>query len=168
MEDLMRACSLILILAVTAAIRLSAQWPAGVTSGARVQVRLPELQYQLAGPRGQLLRGRINGLSADTLYLSVTDSLGPLPIPRRMIDRLQLSKGVPSRLNNALRGGLIAGIGTALLSVGLNELHDEPDNDTSAGTAALVGGAVGFAVGGITGAIWPAERWKRVRLPADD
>jgi hypothetical protein len=163
-----RTYAFVFTLTVALGSGLTAQWPEGVAAGARVQVRLPELQYQLAGPRGQLLRGRITGLSADTLYLSVTDSLGPLPIPRLMIDRLQLSKGVPSRLNNALRGGLITGIGTALLSVALNELHDEPDNDTSAGTAALVGGAVGLAVGGVTGAIWPAERWKRVRLPADD
>lgn len=140
-----------------------AQWPANITPGARVQVRLPEVQYQLAGPRGQLIRGRIAGLTRDTLYLSVTDSLGPLPIPRQMIARLQLSRGVPSRLGSALRSGLIAAAVTSLISIGLNELDDEPER-TSAGTAALIGAGVGLAAGGITGALFPTERWKRVKL----
>jgi hypothetical protein len=159
----MRVCTLILILAATAGTRVSAQWPSGVTSGARVQVRLPEVQYQFAGTRGQLLRGRIANLTPDTLYLSVTDSLGPLPIPRRIIERLQLSRGVPSRLGNALRSGLISAAGTALISVALNEVEDEP-NRTDAGTAALIGAGVGFTVGGILGAVFPTERWKRVRM----
>ena len=164
----MRVCAFFFILITAAAMRLTAQWPSEVTSGARVQVRLPEVQYQLAGPRGQLVRGRVAALSRDTLYLSITDSLAPLPIPRPMIDRLQLSKGVPTLLNNALRSGLITAVLTSLVSVGLNELHDEPENHTSAGTAALVGAGVGFVVGGFTGAVWPTERWKKVRLEAGE
>jgi hypothetical protein len=140
-----------------------AQWPATVTPGARVQVRLPELQYQFVGPRGHAIRGRVNTLTPDTLYLSVTDSLGPLPIPRRMIDRLQVSRGVPSRFNSALRSGLVSAVGTALISVGLNELDDEPGR-LSVGEAALLGGGVGLVFGGTMGAIFPAERWKRVPL----
>jgi hypothetical protein len=159
----MRACIVIFILAATAGTRVSAQWPSDVTSGARVQVRLPEVQYQLAGPRGHLLRGRIANLSPDTLYLSVTDSLGPLPIPRRIIDRLQISRGAPSRLGHALRRGIIGAAASSLLSVWVNELDDEPDR-TSAGTAALIGAGIGFTVGGINGALFPTERWKKVRM----
>jgi len=158
----MRACSLIFILTATAGT-LSAQWPSGVTSGARVQLRLPEVQYQFIGSRGLLVRGRVAALTPDTLYLSVTDSLGPLPIPRGIIDGLQVSRGVPSRLNNALRSGLISAVGVSLLSIAFNETEEGSDR-TSVGTAALVGAGVGLAVGAITGAIFPTERWKRVKL----
>jgi hypothetical protein len=159
----MRIWSFVLVLTVMLSLPLAGQWPAGVTSGARVQVRLPEVQYQIAGPRGHLIRGRVTGLARDTLYLSVTDSVGPLAIPRRLIDRLQLSRGVPSRWGSAMRGGLIAAAITSLVSVGLNELDDDPGGP-SAGTAALVGAGIGLATGGVTGALFPTERWKRVQL----
>jgi len=117
----------------------------------------------MAGHRGQLLRGRVTALTPDTLYLSVTDSLGPLPIPRRLVDQLKLSKGVPSRFGNAMRNGLAAAAFGALVSIGINELQEGPDQITT-GDAALIGACVGFAVGGVTGAIWPTERWKRVKM----
>ena len=153
----------ILILIIGVFHQLGAQWPPSVTSGARVQVRLPEVQYQFGGHRGHLLRGRVTSLTSDTLYLAVTDSLGPLPIPRRLIERLEFSRGVPSRLASAARRGLIAAAGFALLSVAMNEIEDEPDR-VSTGTAALIGGGVGLVFGGTLGAIYPNERWKRVRL----
>jgi len=124
-------------------------------------VRLPEVQYQMAGPRGQLLRGRVTALTPDTLYLSVTDSVGPLPIPRRIINQLKVSKGVPSRFGNAMRNGLGAAAFAALLLIGINELNEEQE---SVGEAALIGAGIGFAIGSVTGAIWPTERWKKVRM----
>jgi hypothetical protein len=160
---LMKLCSLILMLIGAAGTRLAAQWPSAVTSGARVQVRLPEVQYQMAGPRGQLLRGRVTALTPDTLYLSVTDSLGPLPIARGMINQLKISKGVPSRFGNAMRNGLGGAVGFALLSIVINELDEEPEQK-SVGDAALIGAGIGFAIGSVTGAIWPTERWKKVRM----
>jgi photosystem II stability/assembly factor-like uncharacterized protein len=45
---------------------LPAQWPAELAAGARVQARLPELQYQTNGNRGHLIRGRVTALSGDT------------------------------------------------------------------------------------------------------
>jgi hypothetical protein len=160
---LMRLCSLILILIAAVGTRLAAQWPSAITSGARVQVRLPEVQYQMAGPRGQLLRGRVTALTPDTLYLSVTDSVGPLPVPRHLIDQIKLSKGVPSRFGNAMRNGLGGAVGFALVSIVLNELNEEPEQK-SVGDAALIGAGIGFALGSVTGAIWPTERWKKVRM----
>jgi hypothetical protein len=157
----MRSLSLTFLLVLTASQQLASQWPSQITSGARVQVRLPELQYQFAGHRGHYLRGKVTTLTADTLYLAVTDSLTPIPIPRPFIERLEYSRGVPSRGASALRQGLISGVTSAIFFVLVNELYDD---DTSAGDAALFGGAVGLTVGGITGALWPKERWKRVEL----
>jgi hypothetical protein len=104
----------------------------------------------------------VSRLSPDTLYLAITDSVGPLPIPRRLIQRLDYSRGVPSRLSSALTRGLVGGAVWAAALALWNELEEDPG--TSTGTAALIGGAVGFGTGAIVGAIFPIERWKSVKL----
>jgi hypothetical protein len=142
--------------------RLEAQWPAEIVPGARVQARLPEMQYQKGNQRGHLLRGRVSGLSPDTLYLAITDSVGPLAIPRNLIQRLDYSRGVPSRLSSALIRGLVSGAVLAGTFALVNELWE--DSGTSTGDAALIGAAVGFGTGAIVGAIFPIERWKSVKL----
>lgn len=149
--------------ALQAATTLSAQWPASITPGTRVRVRLPEVQYQADSRRGHLLRGRVTALAPDTLYLAVTDSLGPLAVPRALIEHLDISRGVPSRATSALRRGLLAGAGTALLVVLFNEMREGSDR-TSAGTAALVGAGFGVSFGALTGALYPRERWASVRV----
>jgi hypothetical protein len=162
----MRSFTLVLTLITGVFHQVGAQWPSAVISGARVQVRLPEVQYQYGGRRGHMVRGRVTSLTSDTLYLAVTDSLGPLPIPRHMIERLESSRGVPSRLASAARRGLLAGAAFSLFSIVLNEVGDESDH-VDTGTAALIGGGVGLALGGTLGAIYPTERWKHVRLQDD-
>lgn len=156
------AVSLLLASQVTS---LAAQWPREITPGTRVQVRLPEAQYQFDGKRGHFLRGRVTALSADTLYLAVTDSVGPLAVPRGLINDLAFSRGVPSRAESAVKRGLLLGALNALLTVGLTELDDNPGWDT--GKAALIGGAVGLGTGLIVGAIFPRERWKSLELRRD-
>jgi hypothetical protein len=153
----------LLTIAPSAATDLAAQWPAGLAPGDRVRARLPEAEYQIAGPRGHELRGRITALSPDTLYLAVTDSLGPLAIPRRLVQRLDVSRGVPSRGLSALQRGAVSGVTGALTGLIAFGIDDEPDG-VDAETAALVWGGVGVVMGGVIGALYPRERWKRVRL----
>jgi hypothetical protein len=153
------------ILLLIAAQPLSAQW-SPITPGARVQVRLPEVQYQIPGPRGHSIRGRVSALTPDTLYLLVADSVGPLPIPRRLVQRLEYSRGSPSRFGSALQRGLVAGALTALVFVGVGEVIENDSYQSDAGEAALIGGAVGLVTGGLTGALYPRERWRRVELGA--
>jgi hypothetical protein len=162
----MPSMAFIVFLAVTPFFNLAAQWPAGIAAGARVQARLPEVQYQVNGRRGQLVRGRVTALTPDSLYLAITDSLGPVAVPRRLIERLAYSRGVPSRLSSAARRGLFAGAATALLFVLMNEMDEEPGR-ASTGSAALVGAGVGLTTGAVLGAIYPRERWKGVRLEKD-
>jgi hypothetical protein len=142
---------------------LLAQWPTEVAAGARVQARLPEAQYQMDGVRGQLIRGRVTSLSADTLYLAVADSVGSLAIPRTMVQRLHLSRGVPSRGVNALRRGVLMGLVGAFTALTAYSLIDE-QGDPSIGEATAIYGGVSFGVGAILGAIFPHERWKRVQM----
>jgi hypothetical protein len=153
---------LALLLLSLAPMRVQAQWPPEVAPGVRVQVWLPEAEFQTAARRGHLLRGRIVHLAQDSLYLSVTDSIGPLAIPRSLIQRLDRSRGVPSRTTSALLRGARDGAAFALLAVLLNEMDDDPNLST--GEAALVGVGVGFTLGAVVGALRPEERWRRVRL----
>jgi hypothetical protein len=162
----MASIPLIVFLVVSSVSSLAAQWPAGIAAGARVQARLPEVQYQVDGRRGQLVRGRVTALTPDSLYLAITDSLGPVAVPRHLIERLAYSRGVPSRVSSAARRGLFAAAGTALLFVLLNEMDEEPGR-ASTGSAALVGAGVGLTTGALLGAIYPRERWKGVHLEKD-
>jgi hypothetical protein len=139
-----------------------AQWPEEITPGARVQARLPELQYQKDGRRGHLLRGRVTAVASDTLYLAITDSVGPLAIPRALIQRLEVSRGVPSRGLSAFQQGLVSGAVGVLTGLVAFGLSDEP-GDADAGDVALVYGGISFGVGAIIGALVPRERWRRVR-----
>jgi hypothetical protein len=153
----------LLLLALIGHFDLSAQWPGTVAPGTRVRVRLPEVQFQETTRRGHLLRGRVTTLSPDTLYLAVTDSVGPLAVPRSLIEKLDLSRGVPSRGASALRQGLISAALSALTLVLINEAWSGT-SDWDTGEAALIGAGVGFASGAIVGAIFPRERWKSVRV----
>jgi hypothetical protein len=102
-------------------------------------------------------------LAPDTLYLALTDSLGPLAIPRSLIQRVDISRGVPSRGVSALQRGVLSGVTSALAALVAFATNDEPDG-INAGTAALVWGGVGVVGGSVFGALYPRERWKRVRL----
>jgi hypothetical protein len=153
----------LLLSAISAATNLTAQWPAELAPGARVRARLPEAQYQVDGSRGHLVRGRIMALAPDTLYLAVTDSLGPLAIPRSLIQRIDISRGLPSRGLSALQRGVLSGVTSALAALIAFGINDEPDG-IDAQTAALVWGGVGAVGGSVFGALYPRERWKRVQL----
>jgi uncharacterized protein YdhG (YjbR/CyaY superfamily) len=154
---------IVLALAASFPSTAQAQWPAELGTGARVQARLPEVQYQRSSRRGHLIRGRITALAKDTLYLAVTDSVGPLAIPRSLIQRLELSRGVPSRGVSALRQGAITGIVGLLSGLLAYSVIDEPGG-RDAGEAALIYGGVSFAAGAILGAIFPQERWRKLQL----
>jgi hypothetical protein len=159
----LKLVTLILLLAGLGFSETTAQWPATVEPGARVRVRLPEVQYQETVRRGHMLRGRVTALTPDTLYLAITDSVGPLAVPRPLIQRLDLSRGVPSRGANALRQGLISGALSALMLVLINETGSGT-SEWDTGEAALIGGGIGFATGAILGAIFPRERWRRIPI----
>ena len=152
-----RRTGVVLALVAICGSNLSAQWPEEITPGARIRVRLPEVQYQVDGPRGQPIRGRVTNLSTDTIHLAVGDSVGSLAIPRPLIQRIDVSRGSPSRGMSAFQRGAVSGVIGALYGLLAAGENDE-------GEWALIGGGVGLAIGGVFGAIWPHERWKRVKL----
>ena len=157
------------ILATTIALASTpsaAQLPAEITPGARVRVALPEsMRLGGVGPRIQYLIGTVARVGADTVHLAVPGVASEVAVGRPSLD-IGISRGV-SRTRTALHYGLLAGVVGAMV---LYNSHGDGDADgglTGSGSAAseaMMGGAVGFGLGGLFGAMNPAERWRRVRL----
>jgi hypothetical protein len=144
---------------------LAAQFPTDVAVGSRVRVVLPDSFRQASGPpRQQWLRGNIAALAGDTLYLRLHGTAAPVPITRAAIRRIDRSLGVPSRPESALRGAVSwALLGAALgFATGWPDLDDRDERSNA--DAAALGAAWGAGIGFVVGAIFPSERWRRVRL----
>jgi hypothetical protein len=145
---------------------LAAQFPPDVAVGTRVRVVLPDAHRQSWGwPREQWVRGEVATLAADTLYLRVPGTESSVAIRRTTIKRIERSLGVPTPAESAVRGA----VGWALMGAVLGLATGWPDwdggrNERRAGDRAALGAATGAAAGFILGAIFPTERWRRVRL----
>jgi len=161
-EAMMKLRSILLaVLFLPQSGSVAAQWSPSLREGARVKVRLPEKEFQFMGARGQDLRGTVARLAPDTLYLRISDSLSLAAIPRTLIGRLDLSKGVPSRASSAARTGIRWGILYALLFA----LYDSGESTSLSNTErTVIGGGIGLSIGAVFGAIYPVERWKHLRL----
>ena len=144
---------------------LHAQFPADVHVGTRVRVWLPERSRQLDGPaRRQLLRGTVEGITADTLRLSIGGSSGAVAIPRGSVRHLDVSRGV-SRPASAFERAVGGAIGGAVSWAMLNDPRRRggPHYRTD-WRAAGVGASWGAGIGAVTGLLFPHERWHRVRF----
>lgn len=143
-----------------------AQFPAEVRSGARVRVWLPEPYRQEDGPpRRQLLRGTVEGVTADTLRLSIPGTASALSIPRASVRRLQLSRGEPSRPASAIERAIGGAIGGAISFAAMNDPRRSggPHYRTD-WRAAGVGASWGAGLGAVVGLLFPHEQWRAVRL----
>ena len=154
------AVPLLFILALPAA----AQFPAEVIAGARVRIAVPDsLRQEPLWPRQQIFIGTVAGVGGDTLYLEVPSTAGRLAVPRASVRRLSVSRGVPSRLESALRHGFEWAVAGALSFYAAQHYDDDAPFDSD-GEAALVGAGIGFGLGALLGAVSPSERWRRLRL----
>jgi hypothetical protein len=155
---------LVASVALAAARPIAAQFPADVAVGSRVRVVVPDSLRQASGPwRQQWLRGDVAALAGDTLYLQLQGAAAPVPIRRAAMRRIDRSLGMPTPAESALRNA----VGWAFLGavLGLTTGWPEGDLDTrSTGDAVGLGAAWGAGVGFILGALFPSERWRRVRL----
>ena len=128
----------------------------------RVIVREEQRQDEDATRRRLVLRGDLTRVSGDTLFLRPAGTVGELGIPMSSAQRLYRSEGVRSRAVSVIRNAVILG-GLGVLYGGL--LHNPRDDDPfeGRGKAYLYGAAVGAATGIVWGALFPTERWQRVR-----
>lgn len=153
--------AIVALFTLTLSTPLCAQWSPDLRAGARVRVRLPEREYQYMGPRGQSVRGTVVLLAPDTLFLRLGDSVGTVAIPRTHIRRLDVSRGIPSRVASAAGTGLFWGLALGLATA----LYPQREPATlSHWEEVAIGAGAGLAIGAVFGAIYPVERWKHVRL----
>jgi hypothetical protein len=162
---MLRVVRILLLLASAPAVA-AAQFPAEVTSGARVRLWLREPYRQAEGPaRRQLLRGTVETVASDTLRLTLPGAIGPLSIPRAAIRRLEISRGRPSRPASAIERAVGGAIGGAVFWALMNDPRRSggPHYRTD-WRAAGVGAAWGAGAGALAGLFFPHERWRRLRL----
>jgi len=158
---MVRAALTVLVTIYLCSSTAAAQWPSDLRPGTRIQVMLPEAEFQNRGPRGHFLRGRLESIGTDSLHVRITDSLPAVAVPHTLIRRLYISRGVPGRLENGLRTGLFWGVLYGVTTAVLMELGNSDGRST--GEALAVGGSIGFGTGFVFGTIFPIERWGRVR-----
>lgn len=150
---------------VTSPVAASAQFPSEVRMGHRVRVWIPEPSRQAEGPlRRQLVRGTVDGITPDTLRLSIRGTAGSIAIPRSSVRRLEVSRGVSRPASAAERaiGGAIGGAASWAL---MNDPRRRggPHYRTD-WRAAGVGASWGGGFGALMGLIFPHEQWRLVRL----
>ena len=151
--------------ALVAPATLHAQFPDDVRAGARVRVWLPEPYRQSEGPvRRQLLRGTVQGVTADTLLLAIPGTTGTVAVPRASVRRMQVSRGA-SRPLTAIERAVGGAIGGAVTYALMNDPRRRggPHYRTD-WRAAGVGASWGAGIGALSGLLFPHEQWRRVRL----
>jgi hypothetical protein len=123
--------------------------------------RQPEVE---GATPSQAIRGTLLAIDADSMTVQVHPGTGPLRVSRAAVRRMYVSRGVPSRTQSAAAGA-VGGAVLVALSFWLQNQGEHPEFSSDR-DAALTGAAVGGGLGLVTGALFPRERWHRVRLPA--
>jgi hypothetical protein len=164
----MRTLILAAALAATVAAAPAAAQSDPVQPGQRVMLvltRQPEVEGHARW--GETLSGTVVEASADSLTLQVHPGTGPIRVARSVVVRTYVSRGVPSRARSAAlwaAGGAVSG---AIMAWVAPPRDNHLFANKSTGQAALIGAGVGATTGVVFGALYPAERWKRVRMPSN-
>lgn len=133
--------------------------------GERVRVALPEFQAQQENrmQKAQYLRGVLENVSGDTLFIRPSPLTGVVAVPLIGVYSMQRSRGVPRRIPSAIGtgiGGAVVFALNAAIFYSKSRTFGADSRSEAMGNAAALGGAV-F---GVVGFVWPAERWRRMPL----
>ena len=132
--------------------------------GQRVRVHLvPQPRAVEGAVSPQRLRGTLVGVTADSLALQIHPASDVTWIARAGIKRLDLSGGVRSRFESALVHGAVTAVMGSLQRTLFAALDRDRYSNESLGESDLVGAAGGAVIGITIGALFPQERWARLR-----
>lgn len=131
-----------------------------VEPGTRVRVVLARGSRSMWSPP-QVLQGTVTAVSADSISLRLDAGASPVTLATASIVRLEVSRGMSSRMENAVwQGAVHAATGATYWPL----LDRDRDRSSESWTRdVLVGSAVGAAIGAVVGALHPQERWQRAR-----
>ncbi len=157
-------CTTLGVFALSVCLQLST--PAGgraqepvLEEGQRARITVREQDPAREGhASAQMLRGTVLDVAPDSLVIRIHPDAGPIALRRAAIERVELSRGVRSRLDSALHHAPRAALMGAFEFYLLNEVVESPLVDDS-WTAAAIGAGVGVVVGTVVGALRPEERW---------
>ena len=152
---------------ITSALLLAAALASAAPTAAQSDAPQPGQRVMLVFARRQPVQGQtarqIQGtlVAADADSLSVqVDSGAPVRVARGAVHETYVSLGVPSRGKSAALGAA-GGIGTGLL-YSMTWMKDERRSSSENMLIGAAGGAIG---GAFAGALFPRERWERIRAP---
>ncbi|HUF51596.1 MAG TPA: hypothetical protein VMN60_12210 [Longimicrobiales bacterium] len=132
--------------------------------GERVRVRLVEQARAVEGAaHRQRLRGTLVRITADSLLLRVHPASDITAVARAGIDRLEVSRGVRTRLESATVNGARVALLGSIERVLFASIDSERYADETTWESALIGAAGGAVIGIAIGALRPLERWQRLR-----
>src|SRR5262245_14075132 len=153
-----RAALITLLVLRLVSVPLAAQQFPDLVVGSRVRVSVSDERK---------LTGRVEQVTADALVLQ-PEGQAAVSIPIAALNRVEVSRGSPSRVQSAWRyakWGAAIGAGSGAISLGLQ--HDQVGDGSSVGRAVALGAWSGMLFGGLIGAAIGAghsgERWERVR-----
>ena len=132
--------------------------------GERIRIRLSEQPRSIEGAaQPQLLRGSFVGFSGDTVLLRLHPAAGITAVAREGIDRLDVSGGVRSRFESAAVNGVTFALFGTIERVAWRYIDDDRLGHETTLESALIGAAGGALIGVTIGALFPQERWRRLR-----
>ena len=131
--------------------------------GERVRVHVrDDYRHRAAGSHLEL-RGRVTSADSNKLVMELPHVSPPVTISRADIARLDVSRGIPSRFRSGMQGLVAGAVVGALWGLAYHVL-DVGGGDTEWENAMGGGAVIGGAIGATAGAVWPVERWRRVRI----
>ena len=140
---------------ITLAQAAVAQTPDTASVGQRV--RLTMHKDTIAGHPRQLLFGNLISKTQDSLGIELGAGVSPLRVPMTAVDKLHVSRGVPTREQSAIGGAIGGAVVGAGLGVALMLVTDA--NVWDLFKHMFMDSALGAGLG----ALMPQESWKRVK-----
>ena len=153
------ATGLLLVACVPATEAQAQLFGTGAADSARVgqRVKLMMLADTITGHPRQILFGQLRGRSADSLSVDLGRGVPMVVVPVDAVDRMYVSRGVPTRQQSAIGGaigGAVVGAGFGLLLMIISDANAWDLIQHTFFDAALGAGL---------GALMPQESWKRVQ-----
>jgi hypothetical protein len=158
--------SLVVLASLTLTVEAGAQKNDTLQVGVRYRITLPEFADR-PGPQfppSRWLAGELVERRGDTLVVRPHPTTGAVSVPLSSIHRLERSRGV-SRVASAVEGavgGAILGVVLGNVFYGLG-VRGSGFNTRWQATGTMAAHTAGGAL--IAGALFPAERWRRVATP---
>lgn len=107
----------------------------------------------------QRLRGQVVEASPDSVVLQIHPGVAPVRLSWDGVTRVEVSQGVPNRLESGIREGVTGGLILGLVVMALNTREDHFGATWKQDMTAA------FGISFMSGILWPRERWRRVDVP---